>query len=326
MEWREEIQDLPFQPEEEDILNEIIEQATKFREFVRPFINPVVSSSEELSTHRFYLRKIEGAEILLTSETNFFRQEVHRWAPVAPEAPPVLRESLSTRKPRPTKQQRLMQQHNVSTPEELPLQFRQRDYNPNKARPKVSNGNATIAAAPSRRPRSSHSTPTSATGSSRNRFPPHISTSGANQSYSSHYPLSNSRDTSGSPALAQSPYYSNGQHPQSPFTESPTYGHTRSPLSGTYPMDPTLDSPFGLVDHPHGRINSPRHNYSSSSHSHPQDSTDNDNLFEEYVDQPDEEDELNQGNEVAEALEDRDREQNHPEKESDRISLVSFSD
>lgn len=309
IDWKDEIQDLPFQPEEELVLDSIIDKANRFREYVRPFINPVISSPEELTTQRFYLRKIEGAEILLSWETNFFRQEVHKWAPVAPEPPPVLEQSLSTRKPRPTKQQRLMQQHNVSTPEELPLQFRRKEYNINKAR-KQSSGNANIAAAPLKRPRSSHSTPTSANAES-TRYLPDISTSGAH--FSPHYPLSAGGRNPQSPAFGQSPYYTSP-----PFTDYPRHGNSRSPISATSSaMDPNLDSPFGHVDHPHGRVtggNSPNRHYSNSSagHSHPQDPTENDNMFDEYVENG--EDDINQQeNEIEAALEDRDREQKEDE-------------
>lgn len=106
VEWHGEISGLPFQPEEEEILVEIISTAKAFRDFMRPYINPVMTNPEEVTTQRFYLRKIEGAEILLGFETNFFRQELHKWAPIAPDPPPVLEQSLSTRKPRPTKQQK----------------------------------------------------------------------------------------------------------------------------------------------------------------------------------------------------------------------------
>ena len=122
--WQAEIPDLPFQPEEEETLKNIIDHATNFREHVRPFINPMLSNPDELSIQRFYLRKIEGSEILLTEETNFFRQELHRWAPVAPDAPPKLEVSLSTRKPRPTKQQKIMAQMGITNPLDLPEHLR----------------------------------------------------------------------------------------------------------------------------------------------------------------------------------------------------------
>lgn len=122
--WQDEISHLPFQPDEEEILSKIIDNAQDFRTHVAPFCNPVMATADESETQRFYLRKIEGAEILLAYETNFFRQELHKWSPVAPEPPPVLDSSKSTRKPRPTKLQKLMAQHGVDDPEQLPQNVR----------------------------------------------------------------------------------------------------------------------------------------------------------------------------------------------------------
>ncbi len=316
VDWQAEIPGLPFQPEEEEILNEIISTAKAFRIYMRPYINPVMTNPEEVTSQRFYLRKIEGAEILLGFETNFFRQELHKWAPVAPNPPPVLEQSLSTRKPRPTKQQKLMQQHNVSSPDELPLQFRTKPYNVSKARkgsdPQMKNQH-TLAPAGGR-PRSSHSTSTTTSSdpyTHSHRLPP---SSGAqtDPSYSAHYPLPashNLHQSPDSPAFSQSPYYSNGQNPHSPFVESPAYG-PRSPMTQA---NPTLDSNiFASVEspydagHPHDRlIDSPRHGYSNS-HSQVRDTVDN--IFDEFVTQP--EDDMNHRNELAEALEERGRENN----------------
>ncbi|KAJ4377599.1 hypothetical protein N0V83_000426 [Neocucurbitaria cava] len=126
--WQDEIPGLPFQPEEEDTLDSLIDHGTRFREYVAQYINPMMSSPDELTTQRFYLRKLEGAEILLSDEINFFRQELHRWAPVAPAPPPILQVSLSTRKPRPTKQQKLMNQLGITNPDELPQHLRTKTH------------------------------------------------------------------------------------------------------------------------------------------------------------------------------------------------------
>lgn len=120
LDWSDEIQGLPFQPEEEELLKKIIENAQLFRQHVQPYCNPVLSTRNEAETQRFFLRKIEGAEVLLSDETNFFRQELHRWSPVAPEAPPIIEISKSTRKPRPTKLDRLLQHYGVHEVEDLP--------------------------------------------------------------------------------------------------------------------------------------------------------------------------------------------------------------
>ncbi|KAJ6155445.1 hypothetical protein N7470_006011 [Penicillium chermesinum] len=122
--WQAEIAGLPFQPDEEEVLDSIVSKATAFRDFLHGFTNAACTTTEEVPTLIFYLRKIEGAEVLLAYETNFFRQEIHKWAPVAPEAPPILEHSLSTRKPRPTKQQKIMAQLGVERPEDLPEHLR----------------------------------------------------------------------------------------------------------------------------------------------------------------------------------------------------------
>lgn len=128
-EWQAEMPALPFQPEEEQILEHIVSQAAAFRDFLQSFTNATCTTTEEVPTLIFYLRKIEGAEVLLAYETNFFRQEMHKWAPVAPEPPPILEQSLSTRKPRPTKQQKIMAQMGVERPEDLPEHLRPRQTN-----------------------------------------------------------------------------------------------------------------------------------------------------------------------------------------------------
>lgn len=116
--------DLPFQPEEEDTLRSIIDTAVAFRDYIRPYVNPLTVSPDEVTTLRFYLRKVEGADILLAYETNFLRQELHKSAPVAPEPPPVIDHSSSTRKPRPTKQQKLMASLGITNPDDLPPQYK----------------------------------------------------------------------------------------------------------------------------------------------------------------------------------------------------------
>ncbi|KAF3771344.1 hypothetical protein M406DRAFT_272779 [Cryphonectria parasitica EP155] len=120
IDWYDEIPGLPFQPEEEDLLKKIIDNAQAFRNHVSSYCNPVLSTRNEAETQRFYLRKIEGAEVLLADETNFFRQELHKWSPVAPDPPPIIEVSKSTRKPRPTKLDRLLLAHGVTDVEDLP--------------------------------------------------------------------------------------------------------------------------------------------------------------------------------------------------------------
>ncbi|KAK0383681.1 hypothetical protein NLU13_9592 [Sarocladium strictum] len=140
----EEIPGLPFQPDEEDVLEQILDNAQTFRDRLARYCNPLVSTSAEAETQRFYLRKLEGAEILLAYETNFFRQELHKWCPVAPEPPPILEVSLSTRKPRPTKLMKMLVEYGVDNPDDLPDSVKGKA---NSLRRKAANAEAAAAAA-----------------------------------------------------------------------------------------------------------------------------------------------------------------------------------
>jgi len=128
--WQDEIEKLPFQPSEEELLDRIISKAQGFRDFLSQYTNgnQLCRTPDEMPEMLFYLRKIEGAEVLLAYETNVFRQELHKFQPIAPEPPPILDQSLSTRKPRPTKQQKLMKEFGVQNPEDLPAHLRTKQY------------------------------------------------------------------------------------------------------------------------------------------------------------------------------------------------------
>ncbi|POR33792.1 Lid2 complex component lid2 [Tolypocladium paradoxum] len=142
----DEVPALPFQPEEEEVLTRIIDNAQTFRDRIARYCNPLLSTEAEAETQRFYLRKLEGAEVLLAYETNFFRQELHKWCPVAPEAPPILEVSLSTRKPRPTKLQKMLAEYGVDNPDDLPEHAKGKA---NSLRRKAANAEAAAAAAQS---------------------------------------------------------------------------------------------------------------------------------------------------------------------------------
>ena len=68
-------------------------------------IQPILESGQTLSISkcRFYLRKIEGAEIFLPNEYNFFRRSAHALAPLTSTPPPLVAESRVIKKPRPKK-------------------------------------------------------------------------------------------------------------------------------------------------------------------------------------------------------------------------------
>lgn len=149
----EEMQQLPFQPDEEDVLNRIINNAQNFRDRITQYCNPILATEAETETQRFYLRKLEGAEVLLTYETNLFRQELHKFCPVAPNPPPILDVSLSTRKPRPTKLQKMLVEYGVENPDDLPDHVKGKA---NSLRRKAANAEAAAAAATSRGPGDQH--------------------------------------------------------------------------------------------------------------------------------------------------------------------------
>ncbi|KAL8729772.1 MAG: hypothetical protein Q9166_004495 [cf. Caloplaca sp. 2 TL-2023] len=320
--WQTKIPTLPFQPEEEDILADIIDTAQAFRDFMRPYTNPVMATPEEVTTQRFYLRKIEGAEILLAQETNFFRQELHKWAPVAPDPPPVLDVSLSTRKPRPTKQQKEMVRLGITNPDELPQHLRTKQHSFAKQR-KSSDANSPVGHHPlqpaPRRGRGRSDTPNSAsTGSGRDphththRLPTTMSATHTEPSYTPYFPSSHgSNHHPGSPAFTPGPYYQGHQHSHSSHSsrlDSPGFP-PRSPVSRSGPaLDPSLFSPTHMhfpssLSGGHGGQNnllSPQHN----SYTTPTQSTkDMDHVFAEFT--TDANEAPSPRNEAAEALEDR---------------------
>lgn len=322
-EWQTKIPSLPFQPEEEDTLADIIDTAQTFRDFMRPYTNPMMATPEEVTTQRFYLRKIEGAEILLSHETNFFRQELHKWAPVAPEPPPVLDVSLSTRKPRPTKQQKEMARLGITNPEELPQHLRTKPHNFAKQR-KSSDANSPIGNHPlqpaPRRGRGRSDTPNSAsTGSGRDphthnhRLPTAMNTTTHTEPTYTPY-FSSSHGTNhhpGSPAFPPGPYYQSHQHSHSSHSsrlDSPGFP-PRSPTSRSNPaLDPGLFSPtnnhftssFAAGHGGQSSMLSPQHNpFTTASQS----TKDMDHVFAQFTTDPNED--ASPGNEAAEALEDR---------------------
>jgi histone demethylase JARID1 len=255
--WQAEIPGLPFQPDEEQILENIINQATTFRDFIQNFTNAACTTTEEVPTLIFYLRKIEGAEVLLAYETNFFRQEIHKWAPVAPEPPPILEQSLSTRKPRPTKQQKIMAQLGVERPEDLPPHLRTKQPNHTKRKSLDSQTS---------RPASLQPTPHTP-GEDSNRTGPALTpmTDAQNPPYpfSANYSLPASDST---PAFAPGssaflPHVSAHSPPFPPRSPSPHHGLDSALFSSPrFSRDPTEGPPGVDVGNRDPFDSSPRHN------------------------------------------------------------------
>ncbi|KAI0465934.1 PLU-1-domain-containing protein [Xylaria cf. heliscus] len=223
--WQDEIPNLPFQPEEEEVLKKIIDKAQEFRRHIAGFCTPVVTTASEADTQRFYLRKIEGAEILLSYETNFFRQELHKWSPVAPEPPPVLEVSKSTRKPRPTKLQKLLIQYGVDDPDDLPEAVKGKA---NSLKRKAQNAEAAAAAAAA-----------AAASSSTSLIPPHTTS-----------PSTHSFGSSG-------PAFFRGSQPSTPALTATIHGHpapsadsTTSSRPGSSLRPDSMDVDGGSSLHP----------------------------------------------------------------------------
>lgn len=244
--WQAEIPGLPFQPEEEGTLADIINTAQDFRDFMRPYINPMMTTPEEVTTQRFYLRKIEGAEILLAYETNFFRQELHKWAPVAPEAPPLLEMSLSTRKPRPTKQQKMMAQLGIENPDDLPQHLRTKQHSFTKRKNSESHSKQPPPLQPAPLGRPDTSLNLAYPNSNTQSLAQHGEHPSPAYAFDRHF-QPHSPTAQVSPTFANSPPFMQTQ----PGIDSPTFRAT-SPLQRPPGLDPSLFSPgpsFGRTDH-----------------------------------------------------------------------------
>ncbi|KAJ5104644.1 Zinc finger PHD-type [Penicillium alfredii] len=249
--WQAEIPGLPFQPDEEEVLDSIVNQATAFRDFLQGFTNAACTTTEEVPTLIFYLRKIEGAEVLLTYETNFFRQEIHKWAPVAPEPPPILEQSLSTRKPRPTKQQKIMAQFGVDRPEDLPEHLRAKLANPAKRKSVDTQATQPVALQPAPASSTSNSNPPPPTTGP--TLTPMTEPNNTPYPFSANYSLPVSDSTPALPPGSSSAFLPHAAASQSPsfLPRSPT------PNQG---MDSSLFSPPRFGPDPQFASSSPRQN------------------------------------------------------------------
>lgn len=233
--WQEEIPGLPFQPEEEEVLKKIIDNAQEFRNHITAFCNPVLTTASEADTQRFYLRKIEGAEILLSFETNFFRQELHKWSPVAPEPPPVLDQSKSTRKPRPTKLQKMLAQFGVDDPDDLPENMKSKA---NSLKRKAQNAEAAAAAQ------------AAAASSSTNLVLPNATSPSAHSFGSSGHPFFSRNSQPSTPALTSTSHGHPQQRSNSASSSRP--GSSLRPDAMDVTNGPSLHPEFFMSAASHG--------------------------------------------------------------------------
>ena len=96
--WVQAAETLPFRPDELSIVSKNVALAEAWV----ASIQPIIQSGQTLSIEkcRFYLRKIEGAEVFLPNEYNFFRRAAHLLAPLTSTPPPLVAESKVIKKPR----------------------------------------------------------------------------------------------------------------------------------------------------------------------------------------------------------------------------------
>jgi len=92
---------LAFLPDEFFIVNKIIRDAQSWAASIQHLLRG--DQMPPLSKCRFYLRKLEGAEVFLPNEYNYFRRSAHALAPLSNTPPPLVAESKVARKQKPKK-------------------------------------------------------------------------------------------------------------------------------------------------------------------------------------------------------------------------------
>ena len=97
-EWIAAAETLPFRPEELEITVKNIDLVETWAASVHPVIDNLDALT--INKCRFYLRKIEGGEIFLPGEYNFFRRAAHALAPTSATPPPAAAETKVAKKPR----------------------------------------------------------------------------------------------------------------------------------------------------------------------------------------------------------------------------------
>ena len=121
--WIQNAESLPFRPGEVQLVQRIIAQMEAWRATLQPTLQ--ADQLPSLDTCRFYLRKIEGAEVFLPVEYNFFRRAMHRLAPVSTTPPPPAAETrVLTKKTRTRK----YQTENAQDPNGPPPRVSMRPY------------------------------------------------------------------------------------------------------------------------------------------------------------------------------------------------------
>lgn len=94
--WVKDTENMPIQPDEISMAREIVERAVKFRNYLTQIIandDPKQTDNTRLQKLQSYLRKLEGAEIVISAELiDYLRKEIHLLLPsIAPSPPPYER-------------------------------------------------------------------------------------------------------------------------------------------------------------------------------------------------------------------------------------------
>lgn len=100
-EWAAASPNLTFRPDELAVIDKIIKDAETWAASIQPLLHG--EQMPPLNKCRFYLRKLEGAEVFLPDEYNYFRRSAHALAPLSSTPPPLVAESKVARKSKPKK-------------------------------------------------------------------------------------------------------------------------------------------------------------------------------------------------------------------------------
>jgi hypothetical protein len=114
-EWADSAESLPFFPEELVAVRKIISGAESWISSIQPLIRGAPLRS--LGKCRFFLRKIEGAEVFLPNEYNLFRRAAHALAGLTTSPPPLVAES------KPIKKRTKKTKPDIFPPQNRPLQL-----------------------------------------------------------------------------------------------------------------------------------------------------------------------------------------------------------
>jgi histone demethylase JARID1 len=103
--WLSQSNLLPLCPEELLMVRKIVQCAEEFRGFLVPVLSNGPFDQSSVPILRHYLTKLEGGDVLLSSEIDFIRQELFRLAPLSEIPPPPAESANRPKTPKPIKTQ-----------------------------------------------------------------------------------------------------------------------------------------------------------------------------------------------------------------------------